>query len=145
MPTTMTKEEREAFLAEVRIGVISINDPGRGPLAVPIWYDYERGGDVWFMTPRSSMKGRRLEVGARVSLCVQDENTPYRYVSVEGPVTANQSYTIDRDFLPMAQRYLGEEGGQAYADSLPAGESAAAGVKVVVRPERWLTLDLNKA
>ena len=97
------------------------------------------------MTPRNSMKGRRLDIGARVSLCVQDENPPYRYVNIEGPVTALEAYTIDRDFLPMAQRYLGEEGGQAYADSLPAGESETAGVKVVVRPERWLTLDLNKA
>ena len=145
MPTTMTKEEREAFLAEARIGVISINDPGKGPLAVPIWYDYEIGGDAWFMTPRNSMKGRRLEVGARMSLCVQDENPPYRYVSVEGPVTAIQSYTIDRDMLPMAQRYLGEKGGEAYVAPQRAGHSEADSIKVVVRPERWLTLDLNKA
>ena len=145
MPTTMTKEEREAFLADVRIGVISINDPGKGPLTVPMWFDYERGGDVWFMAPRNSMKGRRLEVGARMSLCVQDENPPYRYVSVEGPVTAIQSYTIDRDMLPMAQRYLGEKGGEAYVAPQRAGHSEADSIKVVVRPERWLTLDLNKA
>ena len=85
------------------------------------------------------------EVGARMSLCVQDENPPYRYVSVEGPVTAIQSYTIDRDMLPMAQRYLGEKGGEAYVAPQRAGHSEADSIKVVVRPERWLTLDLNKA
>ena len=145
MPTNMTKEEREAFLADLHVCVLSINDPGKGPLTVPMWFDYERGGDVWFMAPRNSMKGRRLEVGARMSLCVQDENPPYRYVSVEGPVTAIQSYTIDRDMLPMAQRYLGEKGGEAYVAPQRAGHGEADSIKVVMRPERWLTVDLNKA
>ena len=41
---SMTTEERQAFLADPHIGVISINAPDRGPLTAPIWYDYERGG-----------------------------------------------------------------------------------------------------
>ena len=36
----MTKQEREAFLADLHIGIISIPDGGRGPLTVPIWYLY---------------------------------------------------------------------------------------------------------
>ena len=45
MSTKMTKEEREAFLAELHVGVLSINDPGKGPPTVPMWYDYEIGGE----------------------------------------------------------------------------------------------------
>jgi hypothetical protein len=37
MSLAMTKQEREAFLAEVHVGVISIPEPGRGPLTVPVW------------------------------------------------------------------------------------------------------------
>jgi nitroimidazol reductase NimA-like FMN-containing flavoprotein (pyridoxamine 5'-phosphate oxidase superfamily) len=37
----MTKDEREAFLAALHVGVISLEDPGHGPLTVPIWYAYE--------------------------------------------------------------------------------------------------------
>ena len=37
MSLKMTKDEREAFLADLHVGVISIEDPGRGPLTVPIW------------------------------------------------------------------------------------------------------------
>ena len=33
---TMTKAEREAFLAETRIAVITVAEAGRGPLAVPL-------------------------------------------------------------------------------------------------------------
>jgi hypothetical protein len=31
MDTTMTRAEREAFLADVHVGVLSIAEPGRGP------------------------------------------------------------------------------------------------------------------
>ena len=34
----MTKEERAAFLADVHVGVLAVDEPGRGPLSLPIWY-----------------------------------------------------------------------------------------------------------
>jgi len=43
---SMSAKEREAFLAGLHVGVISIVEPGRGPLTVPIWYAYEPGGDL---------------------------------------------------------------------------------------------------
>jgi len=48
--TVMTRAEREAFLAGVHVGVLAIADPARGPLAVPIWYDYAPGGELRFVT-----------------------------------------------------------------------------------------------
>ena len=35
---TLTHDEREAFLAGVHVAVLAIDEPGRGPLAMPIWY-----------------------------------------------------------------------------------------------------------
>jgi hypothetical protein len=58
MSLKMDKAEREAFLAELHVGIISIEEPGRGPLTVPIWYGYEPGGDLWIVTERDSRKGR---------------------------------------------------------------------------------------
>jgi nitroimidazol reductase NimA-like FMN-containing flavoprotein (pyridoxamine 5'-phosphate oxidase superfamily) len=46
MSLAMTPEEREAFRADVHVGIISIADEGRGPLTVPIWYAYEPGGEL---------------------------------------------------------------------------------------------------
>ena len=60
MSLRMTKQEREAFLADVHIGIISIAEEGRGPLTVPIWYAYDSGGDLRIMTGRESRKGRLL-------------------------------------------------------------------------------------
>lgn len=54
MSLTMTKEEREAFLADVHVAVISVAEHGRGPLVVPMWYSYEPGGQVRIITGRTS-------------------------------------------------------------------------------------------
>ena len=67
MSLAMTREEREAFLADVHVGVVSITDSERGPLAVPIWYAYEPGGELRIVTERGSRKGRLLENGKRLA------------------------------------------------------------------------------
>ena len=56
MALTMTKEEREAFLADIHVAVISVAEDGHGPLVVPIWYSYEPGGAVRIITGRASRK-----------------------------------------------------------------------------------------
>src|SRR4029453_16252084 len=50
MSLQMSRAERESFLADVHVGVISIEEPGRGPLSVPIWYAYQPGGELWLVT-----------------------------------------------------------------------------------------------
>jgi len=97
MSYRMTRQEREAFLAGVHVGVLGLTEPGRGPLAVPIWYGYEPGGELWFITDRDSRKGKLLAEGARVSLCAQTETAPYQYVAVEGPVTRIEPSDLERD------------------------------------------------
>jgi PPOX class probable F420-dependent enzyme len=135
----MTKEQREAFLADVHVGVISIAaDDGRGPLTIPIWYSYEPGGEVRVVTARTSRKAQLLERAGRFSLCVQKETPPYQYVSVEGPIVAIEAADLERDRRPLAQRYLGAPLGDRYIDST---RNAVDNVLVRMRPERWLTVD----
>ena len=138
--TRMTTDEKQNFLADVHVGVLGLNEPGHGPLTVPVWYDYEPGGDVWFLTGPDSRKGRLIEPGSRVSLCAQTETAPYVYVSVEGPVVGLERPDTEQHSRPMAQRYLGEEMGNAYTDS-----SSTESILVRVRPERWLAVDYSKS
>src|SRR5438045_3528102 len=106
MPRTMTAAEREHFLADLHVGVISIPEEGRGPLTVPIWYVYTPGGEIYVMTAKASRKARLLQPGDRISLCVQIEQRPYQYVSVEGPVTSVDPVDLERDARPLYHRYL---------------------------------------
>ncbi|MGI9028453.1 MAG: pyridoxamine 5'-phosphate oxidase family protein [Ilumatobacteraceae bacterium] len=136
-PGAMTTEEREAFLADVHVGILSIDEPGRGPLALPIWYLY-KDGTVQMGMAGGSRKARLLGAAGRATLTVQTETAPYRYAAVEGPVTIESR---QRDDLEMATRYLGPELGQWYAENNP---STADSVVAVLRPEHWRTHDFNK-
>ena len=140
MNLAMSEQEREAFLADLHVGVVSIARPDRGPLTVPIWYGYEPGGDVCMITEESSIKGRLLKNVTRISLCAQTEVAPYRYVSVEGEFSVEA--LEEGQMLAMAERYLGEEMGKAYAAA-----STGAGSNVVVRlkAQNWLTVDYAKS
>jgi hypothetical protein len=142
MSLAMTREEREAFLAGVHVGVVSVDDPGRGPLTAPVWYAYE-DGEVVFVIGRDSRKGRLMAPGTRVSLCAQTETPPYRYVSVEGPIAVGAP-----DFerhrrgsgLPVP-RAAGWGAVPCDGGGNRGGESE---VLVRLRPERWLTVDYGR-
>src|SRR3954467_12993534 len=114
MSTAMTQQEKEVFLAAVHVGILSIPRDGQAPLTVPVWYGYEAGGEIWFVTGRDSRKGKLLTLGCLVSLCAQDEQSPYKYETVEGTVSAVQPADIERDLRPLARRYLRREQGDQY-------------------------------
>jgi nitroimidazol reductase NimA-like FMN-containing flavoprotein (pyridoxamine 5'-phosphate oxidase superfamily) len=140
----MSRDEREAFLADLHVGVISLSEKGRGPLTIPVWYAYEPGGEVSIVTERSSRKMQLLEKGRRVSLCAQCETPPYKYVSVEGPVVGIDTSDVERHERPLAHRYLGEKGGDRYIEAATDGREPEDTVRVRIRPERWLTVDYSK-
>ena len=135
----MTQQEKEEFLSDPHVGVLALNDGTHGPLTVPIWYDYQPGGELFFLTGPKSLKGKLLEVGVRVSLVAQTENPPYKYVSIEGSVVSIRTTKQD-DLLKMAIRYLGSNAGKKYVES----NSGDGGVLVRVTPDRWLAVDYSK-
>jgi len=140
MSFTMTKDEREAFLADLHVGVLGINAGGRAPVVVPIWYSYEPGDEIVFITNKGAKKVDLLKKAGRFSLCVQNEQTPYSFVSVEGVVVSIKEANHQNDLTPLAQRYLGVEKGDQYVQDTE-GDSE---VLVRMRPERWSSADYGK-
>ncbi len=144
MDTKMTIAERQAFLAETRVGIISIPEEGRGPLTVPVWYSYQPGGEVHVWTHKSSRKCKLLNITHRVSFCVQEPVPPfYKYVSVEGPFTI-QPIDLEQDVHPMALRYYGLENGEQYYRSLDKTDLQENSILVCITPERWFSADYSK-
>jgi len=144
MSLAMTKAEREDFLADAHVGIISISEGDRGPLTVPIWYAYDPGGELHFVTERTSRKGRLLEQVPRFSLCAQTEAPPYKYVSVEGPIVAIETADVDRHIRPLANRYLGPELGDQYIEASRGEGGEIDSILVRMQPERWLCVDYTK-
>src|SRR5262245_34731616 len=103
----MTLDDREAFLAGIHVGILTVDEPGRGPLSVPVWYRYEAGGEIVVVTRPEARKARLLTAGARVSFCVQSEEMPPKYVTIQGRVASAAPAEIERDLKPVVRKYLG--------------------------------------
>ena len=144
MDTRMSVEERQAFLAETRVGIISIPEDGRGPLTVPVWYNYQPGGEVCVWTGPNTRKGKLLLMVKRISFCVQDPTPPnYKYVSIEGTFTT-QPVDLEQDIHPMALRYYGAVNGERMFNDIRQGDGWKKDILVCIQPDRWLTVDYSK-
>ena len=144
MSLAMTQQEREAFLAADHVAVISVERTARGPLAVPVWYAYEPGGEVRIWAGADSLKVRLIQRAGRFNVCVQQEEQPYKYVSVEGPVIAIDSIDFERDLKPLIYRYLGRPAGDRYIQELGGSDGVAEDIIIRMSPEHWLSEDHSK-
>lgn len=133
----LTIIERETFLAEARVAVVAIAAPGRGPLAVPVWYAYSPGGTLGLWMDAASAKVRHLRREGRATLCVQDTTLPYRYVSVEGAVLDIAPIDVEQHLRPLVTRYLGAAAVDAYLAGFGGAEGLRGDVWVRLTAERW--------
>jgi nitroimidazol reductase NimA-like FMN-containing flavoprotein (pyridoxamine 5'-phosphate oxidase superfamily) len=146
MPQPLTAEQRTAFLQEPHVAVMSVaTSSGHPPYATPIWYAYDPDADrLLIMTfteeARPSRKVRLLRDAGQLSLCMQREEQPYKYVAVAGTVEhVDMPATVDQ-ILPIVRRYLPEEMVQGFY----AMQTAAPGrvcARFVIRPDHWDSLD----
>ncbi|MDT0487409.1 MULTISPECIES: pyridoxamine 5'-phosphate oxidase family protein [Streptomyces] len=137
----LTREQREQFLAEPHIAALAVDaGEGRAPLALPIWYQYTPGGDIWIMTGRDSRKHELIRAAGRFSLLVERIEPTIRYVSVEGPVVDTRPGTVE-DLREISARYLPAEKVDGYVEF--ASKNHGEQVIIRIRPERWVTSDLG--
>jgi hypothetical protein len=144
MPRTLTQTEREEFLAEPHIGVLSVaSDDDRPPLTVPVWHAYRPGGNLTFFTGtqgRAARKTGLIERAGRFSFCVQQPHAPYKYVTVEcSVVRADRSPAIE-DVVAIVGRYLPDEMAHGFA-AAEVANPAGTFVVFTARPDRWLSFD----
>ena len=140
MELSMTPEERLRFVGDVpRVGVLSVEAPDRGPVAAPGWFTHERDGALTFSVGASSRKAELLRAAGRATMCVQSEEPPYRYVTVEGAAD-DLGPSSDESRRARAIRYLGEEFGTSYFESTQNETETT----FALRPRRWSSIDYNK-
>ncbi|KMS74795.1 pyridoxamine 5'-phosphate oxidase [Streptomyces viridochromogenes] len=138
----LTREEREQFLAEPHIAALSVDaGPGRAPLTLPIWYQYEPGGDIWVMTGLDTRKNQLIQAAGRISLMIDRLEPTIRYVSVEGPVVKTTPATLEQ-LREISARYLPAEKVDGYVDF--AWKNHGEQVVIHMRPERWVSSDLGQ-
>lgn len=139
----LSEKEREEFLAEPHIAALSVSaGPDRGPLTVPVWYQYTPGGELWVLTGADSRKAKLIEAAGRFTVMVERLEPTVRYVSVEGPVARTVPGT-DELLREVTSRYLPEERVGPYLEFAKAnlGENVA----IYLSPQRWLSADLGES
>ncbi len=140
MPRKLTESERQDFLAAKHVAVLSVaTDDARPPASLPIWYDYRPGGDILISTGPATRKAALIERARAVTLVVQDEDPPYRYVVVEATLVDTTEPTPQAIAEAIAVRYLGEDGARRFLQSMEGHPN----VLFSFRPDRWLTADFS--
>jgi PPOX class probable F420-dependent enzyme len=101
----MTRDECLDFLqTPIRPGVLATTCSDGRPHAVPVWYDLD-GPDIVFTTFMDTVKGVNLRRGGQATLCVQDDQPPFAFVTLTGEVSWS-------DHLPEVRRWAGRIGGR---------------------------------
>ena len=137
-----TRAEREAFLRGVHIAIVSVDDPGHPPQSSPIWYLVTTEGNVELHVAPDSRKLQLIKAAGAFTLCVQSEQRPPAYVTVQGPVIGYRPRDLEADARPLCHRYLGKEAGDQLLASAMEGDEA---VVITMKPERWYGLDYGKS
>jgi hypothetical protein len=137
----LSQDEREQFLAEPHIGALSVQaGDARGPLTVPIWYQYTPGGEPWILTGAGSRKARLIEATGFFTLMVERLEPTVRYVAVDGAVSRIEPGT-DAQMEEMTRRYLSGDAAEKYLEF--AHQNLGAHVAIYMQPQHWLSSDLG--
>jgi nitroimidazol reductase NimA-like FMN-containing flavoprotein (pyridoxamine 5'-phosphate oxidase superfamily) len=137
----LSKEEREQFLAEPHIAALSVSaGDKRGPLTVPIWYQYSPGGEPWVLTGAGSRKHRLIETQGEFTLMVERSEPSVRYVTVDGTVSRIESGT-DEQSVEITRRYMSGDAAEQYLDF--ARNNLGDNVIIYMTPQHWLSADMG--
>jgi hypothetical protein len=137
----LSTAEREQFLAQPHIAALSVNaGADRGPLTVPIWYQYTPGGEPWILTGTDSRKARLIQAAGFFSLMVEQVEPSVRYVAVDGAVSRIEPGT-DAQMEELAYRYLDDAAARRYLEFATA--NFGDHVAIFLQPQHWLSSDMG--
>ena len=134
----MSPDEAQAFLRDpVRPGILAtVRADGRSH-AAPIWFDVDDDGSILFNTGDDTVKGRNLRRSGRASLCVQDDQPPFSFITVEGPVTLIDDLDLVRTWAGrIGGRYMGDDRAEEYGNR----NGVPGELLVRLTPERVIAL-----
>ena len=125
----MTPAERDAFLASVRLGILSTLRHDGSPVTVPVWFEWD-GAAVRCFTSAGSGKVRRLQRDPRASLLVvNDVGEPEAWVAFDGEVSILREGAIELAER-LAQRYW-DLADPAHRAELETWRKAATALRVI--------------
>jgi PPOX class probable F420-dependent enzyme len=110
----LTIEELGDLVELPLLAILATHRKDGGVLLSPVWHEWRDGG-FSVVTGSRGIKTQHLRRDSRVSIVVAEQTPPYRGVEVDGDARLTTDGVAEAA-RRIATRYLGEEGGAAYAD-----------------------------
>jgi PPOX class probable F420-dependent enzyme len=133
MMAEMSVAERDAFLQETRIGVLATLTASGGPLALPIWYEWD-GEQIRMFSAVNAPKVARLRRDGRVCFTVAEPvGVPEAWVAIEGIATIEEGtgFAVAQRLAP--RYYPAEQAERTLADWARVAEDWAT---IIIEPRR---------
>ena len=116
MRTNLSVEDLGGFLDEPLVAVLATLRSDGSVLLSPVWQEWRDGGfHVWI--PAKDVKARHLRRDPRATIVVAESRAPLRGVEVRTTARLIHENVVEIAER-IAARYIGEEEGAAYVESL---------------------------
>jgi len=118
--------------APARTAKLAVVRADGSPHVAPVWADVD-GDDIVLMTAADTVKGKAILRDPRVSLCWDDEQPPFSFVTIAGTATTS---TDRADLLYWATRIGGRYMGAEQAEQYGRRNGVPPEMVVRVKPTR---------
>ena len=98
---------KDLFTKAAFAHLATLNKSG-SPQVTPVWCDFD-GTLIWVNSAKGRLKDQNMRRDKRVALSIQDPDNAYRYLAVQGEVTAITESGADDHIDRLAKKYLGKE------------------------------------
>ena len=119
----MSKDEIGRFLMQGTFTgkLATVNKDGSSHV-VPIWFVLDNGntrgkvGNIIFTTGETSVKANNIQRNNRVSICVDDQISPFSFVTIFGTAKIHpyKQKEVLKWATKIAERYMGKKNAEAY-------------------------------
>jgi PPOX class probable F420-dependent enzyme len=82
--------------------------PDGSPQVTPVWCDFD-GALVRVNSAKGRVKDKNMRRSKKVALSLQDPDSPYRYLAIQGEVVEITEDGADTHIDALAKKYLGKD------------------------------------
>ena len=127
----MAPDERRQFLESHRLAILGVERGARPPHLSPVYYVLD-GDDLLVSVTKTRAKTKLIKRAGRLSLCVLDEQFPFRNIRVEGSARFENDGAVEL-MLRIGEKMQGQ----------PLPDSARPNIEERARNEQRIVLRIT--
>ena len=107
MAATIPEQYKDLF-SKIAFAHLATLMPDGTPQVTPVWFDFD-GSYIRVNSAKGRVKDRNMRREKRVALSVQDPDSPYRSLAVQGEISEITEDGADAHIDSLAKKYLGKD------------------------------------